>query len=82
MCVDVTAHVTDYIGMYAHHTHTLTSSTHHTTCTLPVLSLGVVEINELLKFVLVTKHSLTLGNVQMVVRETNQGTNQSAVTSL
>ena len=76
------AHVTDYIGVY--HTHTLTPSHPHTltASTLPVLSLGVVEINELLKFVLVTKHSLTLGNVQMVVRETNQGTNQSAVTSL
>ena len=88
VCVDVTAHVTahvtDYIGMYAHHTHTLTPShtTHHTTCTLPVLPLGVEKIDELLKFILVTKHSLTLGNVQVVVRETNQGTNQSAVASL
>ena len=61
------------------HPHTLT---HHTTCTLPVLPLGVEKIDELLKFILVTKHSLTLGNVQVVVRETNQGTNQSAVASL
>ena len=50
--------------------------------TLPVFSFAVAEINQLLEFVIVTKQSLTLSKVQVIVWETDQGPNQSAVTSL
>ena len=60
----------------------LPSHTTHTVCTLSVFSFAVAEINQLLEFVLITKHSLTLSKVQVIVRETDQRPNQSAVASL
>ena len=51
-------------------------------CTFPVFSFAVVEINQLLEFALIMKHSLTLSEVQVIVRETDQRPNQSAVASL
>jgi hypothetical protein len=47
-----------------------------------VFLLGLVEVDELLVFLLVPQHPLALGHVQVVVRETDQRTNQSVVTSL
>lgn len=39
--------------------------------------LGVVKVNELLEPLLCFQDSLTLGNVQVVLRQTNQRSNQS-----
>jgi len=54
----------------------------HTKYTFPVLSLGVVELNEFLIFILVSQHPLTLSDVEVVVWETYQGPNQSVVARL
>lgn len=50
--------------------------------TLLVESLGLVQVYQLLKLVLVFQDSLAFGNVEVVVRETHQGANQSVVPRL
>ena len=51
-------------------------------CTFLVLLLGSVEVDQFLVLLLVPQHSLTLSHVEIVVRETDERTNQSVVTSL